>query len=189
MTVYFTSDTHFYHSNVIKYSKRPFNSLEEMHESLVFNWNSKVGKHDTVYHLGDFFLTDKVEDIDFILEQLNGTIRLVKGNHDSWVKRLDRLKNKHKIEWVKDYFEHKFSLNGANQKVVMMHYPMRSWNQSHFGSWMLHGHTHGCLDEENRASYRMDVGVDSWIGKYSPVSFDQIAKTLSNPNLEVTPHH
>ena len=52
--VFFTSDTHFNHANIIKFCERPFGSIEEMNEALIANWNRVVGKDDIVFHLGDF---------------------------------------------------------------------------------------------------------------------------------------
>jgi calcineurin-like phosphoesterase family protein len=51
--VFFTSDTHFGHANIIKYCGRPFASVEEMNRELIARWNAVVGPRDTVYHLGD----------------------------------------------------------------------------------------------------------------------------------------
>lgn len=75
--VFFTSDTHFCHSRVIAYSDRPFADVAQMNEALVRNWNAVVPKDGIVFHLGDFcFGTKKV------LDQLNGQIHLILGNHD-----------------------------------------------------------------------------------------------------------
>ena len=79
--IYFTSDTHFEHENVIKYCKRPFNNIEEMNETLISNWNSVVSDDDIIYHLGDFCLSDK-PGVRKIASKLNGHKILVRGNHD-----------------------------------------------------------------------------------------------------------
>lgn len=42
MKTFFTSDTHFYHSNIIKYCLRPFADAHEMNETLIANWNNVV---------------------------------------------------------------------------------------------------------------------------------------------------
>lgn len=52
--LFFTSDTHFFHEGIIKFCTRPFESVEEMNETLIRNWNETVPKDGTVFHLGDF---------------------------------------------------------------------------------------------------------------------------------------
>lgn len=78
---WFISDTHFGHSNIIKYAGRPFSSTEEMDEVLVDNWNKSVKPGDKVYHLGDVFFGPK-EDFQKLWPRLNGSKRLIVGNHD-----------------------------------------------------------------------------------------------------------
>ena len=79
--VFFTSDTHFNHTNIIQYCQRPFKSTDEMNEAIIDNWNSVVGEEDTVFHLGDFCLGSSAE-WNKILNRLNGKIYLILGNHD-----------------------------------------------------------------------------------------------------------
>jgi len=64
MTIYFTSDMHLGHKNIIKYSNRPFNSLVEMDQVIIDNYNSVVKKGDTVYDLGDFCFTNPKKYVD-----------------------------------------------------------------------------------------------------------------------------
>ena len=79
--IYFIADTHFNHENIIKYCKRPFNNIQEMNEYIIQKWNSVVKKEDTVYHLGDvgFGTTEMLKGL---LNRLNGTKILLRGNHD-----------------------------------------------------------------------------------------------------------
>ena len=79
--IFFTSDTHFGHSKIIDYCKRPFSSIEEHDKTLIQNWNNAVGQDDTVFHLGDFAYGNS-QFIANIIKQLNGNIILIKGNHD-----------------------------------------------------------------------------------------------------------
>ena len=79
--VFFTSDTHFYHGNIIRFCNRPFEDVEMMNETIISNWNNTVGLDDTVFHLGDFCLGGSAEWTK-ILDRLNGKIYLILGNHD-----------------------------------------------------------------------------------------------------------
>lgn len=79
--IFFTSDTHFCHTNIIKLCGRPFSDAEEMNEVLIKNWNNTVGPNDIIYHLGDFCFAGSAE-WHSILGRLNGRIYLVIGNHE-----------------------------------------------------------------------------------------------------------
>ena len=81
MKIFITADRHFHHNNIIEYCKRPFKTVEEMDNVMTEKWNKKVGKDDMVIHLGDFALGTK-EKVKETREKLNGTIILIKGNHD-----------------------------------------------------------------------------------------------------------
>jgi len=84
--VFITSDHHFFHQNIIKYCSRPFYSYQEMNQVMIDKWNSVVGVNDIVIHLGDFAWRGKA---GLIRPKLNGTILLVKGNHDELIKGED----------------------------------------------------------------------------------------------------
>jgi calcineurin-like phosphoesterase family protein len=81
MTTFFTSDTHFGHANIIKYTGRPFANVEEMDEALIANWNARVTRFDHVFHLGDFGWKSRAH-IAAVRARLSGKITLVLGNHD-----------------------------------------------------------------------------------------------------------
>lgn len=91
MSTYFTSDTHFSHGNILRYSKRPFVTIQEMGETLIQRWNSVVHANDTVYHIGDFVFGN-YKQWESILKRLKGNIILIQGNHDrqKFVNRLVR---------------------------------------------------------------------------------------------------
>ncbi len=177
--IFFTSDTHYGHANVIKYSERPYDDVTEMNESMIRNWNSVVRPGDLVYHMGDFAFTTPDEAIR-IARRLNGQRYLVFGNHD---KRL-RKERDFLAQWIwaKDFAEIKVD----DQKIVLCHYAMLTWNQSHRGSWNLHGHSHGSLPPDKNA-LRVDVGVDCW--NYYPVSFDELKKVMSKKEFKPLDHH
>lgn len=129
---FFTSDTHFFHKSILKYTKRHelWSSIEEMNEALVERWNAKVGRHDTVYHLGDVIW--RPNDNAKLLNRLNGSITLISGNHDNnQTKRLNRFKD------VFDFREIK--LDGTS--ITLLHYKMATWNKSRYGALHFFGHS------------------------------------------------
>lgn len=80
--IWVTSDTHFFHNNIIKYCNRPFGSAEEMNDVLAQNWNKVVKQGDIVYHLGDVFMGAPKEEFAKFWPRLKGKKRLIVGNHD-----------------------------------------------------------------------------------------------------------
>lgn len=182
--IWLTSDTHFYHSNVIKYSNRPYSSVEEMNEGLIKNWNDNIKDRDIVYFLGDFCLTTRVELIDLIFQRLNGSIHFIRGNHDKFMGKFDKLSEETKSKFISisDMKTKTFNFD-KRQKFVMCHYPMVSWDGSYYGSIMVHGHTHGDLD--NSGTRRLDVGVDN--NNMKPFHIEEIYNLLSNE--PIVDHH
>jgi calcineurin-like phosphoesterase family protein len=78
--IFFTSDLHIGHKNILKYNRHEFSTIEDMEIEMVSRWNSKVGKDDIVYILGDVSFTS-LERTLFVLSQLNGEKHLILGNH------------------------------------------------------------------------------------------------------------
>lgn len=167
--IYFTADTHFYHSNVIELEKRPFQTVEEMDEALIQNWNSKVGPEDEVYILGDLTLKGP-SAANEVLARLQGRKYLIRGNHDRYVDRKS-FRREHFV-WVRDYFE----LEYRGQYYVLCHYPFQSWNGMRHGSFQLHGHIHSKYSYNHgnrvRGVRQLDVGVDAQ--GMTPVSVEEL---------------
>lgn len=191
--IFFTSDTHYGHRNIIKFGKgRPFSTIEEHDEALIRNWNERVSPGDRVYHLGDFSMAHP-ERIDKILARLVGQKFFIRGNHDKAM-RGNILKH---FVWAKDYFKLKVpdpdtKNPTGKQEIVLCHYPMEIWDKRHYGSWHLHGHCHGNLAEDKRQVPRFDVGVDCW--DYAPVSYEQIKEAIRERevngwSLDFRDHH
>jgi calcineurin-like phosphoesterase family protein len=160
--IFFTSDTHFSHSNIIKYCNRPYKDILEMNEALISNWNNLVKKGDLVYHLGDFGF-GSFEDLKKIRERLNGEICFIRGNHDKTIKNQASL-----FTWVKEYYEMKLD----KIDIILCHYPFLTWNKEYHGSIALSGHTHSDKRVVTQSKKGIHVGVDAW--NYTPVSWDQI---------------
>lgn len=132
MEIWFTSDTHFGHRNILKYeaSARPFRSVAEMDQTLIGNWNSVVGEDDLVFHLGDFALA-RSERVAELLSQLHGRKRLVLGNHDR-VRQFD---------WTGLGFERVYANPVLfDGRFVLSHEPLARIPDGKVG---LYGHVHG----------------------------------------------
>lgn len=154
--MWFTSDLHFGHKNIIKFcpETRPYKSVEHMNESLIDTWNNRVESGDHIYVLGDFAFCTKGQLVD-ILAQLNGHIHIVLGNHDNIIRtNKNNLRDMGLVCSIKDYEE----VNHYGIKIVLSHYAMRVWNGSHRGQWHLYGHSHGTLPARGRSC---DVGIDN----------------------------
>ncbi len=177
MTVWFTSDTHFGHANVIKHCNRPFQSSEEMTERLIEGWNLRVKGGDTVYHLGDFSMKLKTPAIEAILRRLKGQKFLITGNHDQ--KEVEKAHG-----FIKQTSYKRIKI--GDQKIILFHYAMRVWDQFHRGSWQLHGHSHGSLPVDLSIK-QIDVGVDC--RNYMPMSFEEVAHEMDGHGSKSVDHH
>lgn len=82
MAIFAYSDPHFYAEKIINYGQRPFQSVDEMNQALINNYNSVVGKCDVCYWLGDVMYGATKEKVHYILSRLHGIKCLIKGNHD-----------------------------------------------------------------------------------------------------------
>ena len=171
--VFFTSDLHLGHGNIIDLCNRPFVNVEEMDRVLVENWNRKVKKNDTVYVIGDIVWDKK--KVAYYMEQLTGRKILVIGNHDShWAKK-EEIQNF--FEMITPYIE--VHLNG--HPITMCHYPMLEWRSSReilprkLG-YHIYGHIHNRVADEYIPMYRqfnaLNAGVD--VNGFAPVTFDEL---------------
>lgn len=161
MTVWFTADTHFGHAGAMGRFKRPFASVADMDEALIQRWNDTVDAYDDVWHLGDFAYRLAAERVRAVLARLNGArIHLVVGNNDG----PDIVKMP---EWASVQAYAELELEGV--RLVLCHYPFRTWNGMYKGAYNLHGHSHGQLAGMTR---QVDVGVDVW--DFRPITLGQL---------------
>ena len=154
MTVHFTADTHFGDHRTINIHRRPFATAAVMDETLVARWNAAVAPADEVWHLGD--VARRGADVAGLLARLNGRKHLLRGNNDP-----DATLAAAGWSSVADYAE----IEVDGRKLVLCHYPFRSWNGQGRGAINLHGHSHGHLKAMSR---QFDVGVDA--SGFAPVT-------------------
>lgn len=176
--LFFTSDTHFCHANIIKYCARPFENTEEMNEVLIDNWNKKVGKNDIIYHLGDFCFAGSAEWYS-ILGRLNGKIHLIVGNHDE-----KNLRQGYSQMFETISYQQRLSVEGYS--VYLNHYPYLCYPGYKSNTIQLFGHIHSSHDkfdglDAQIAKFQLqpsqyDVGVD-W-NNYTPVSWEEVKQNI-----------
>lgn len=179
-TLWFSSDQHFFHKNICRFSNRPFSSLEEMHETFINNINEKIKERDAFYIIGDYSfgnfkdtkeLTDRIKCKNLIL---------VRGNHD-------RMRDG---EYLRLGFKqvHKYLEIKHNRTLyVLSHYPFLVWRNSHHGSRNLTAHSHGSLNEVHKETTRLDVGVDCHY--YYPISLEEVEAIMSTRTYKPVDHH
>ena len=181
--IFVTSDTHFGHDREFVWGPRGFSSIEEHDAAIIANWNSVVGLDDIVYHLGDVMLKDNEHGMN-CLRQLNGTIYIVPGNHDTAtrLKLYDTLENVHvltsNIPGLKTgaiYLKH----NKYN--LYLSHHPTMTSNLEkapHLGLHLinLYGHTHQQKPFYSDIPYMFHVGMDS--NNCTPVLLDDAIQMM-----------
>lgn len=163
--VHFTADCHFGHAAIIRMANRPFASVDEHDQCLVDNWNAVVAPGDQVYVVGDFAHKADNERARQIFHRLRGAKHLIVGNHDAAFVR-------EQLPWSTVSDRIKLTVDG--QKIVLDHYPMRSWEGVRSGAIQLYGHVHNRLDVWPNS---LDVGVDAW--DFRPVTLDDIRLRLN----------
>lgn len=162
MKKWFISDTHFSHTNIIRYTGRPFQTVEEMNLCLIKNWNECIDADDQVFFLGDFGLGD-VNHLHSICSQLKGHKICIRGNHDRNASYMLRV-------GFSTVLESAF-LKIGQHTVELIHIPSND-ALSHF---QLHGHVH-----EKRPSKiisnQLNLCVEVW--DYKPVAEKTILSLL-----------
>ena len=158
MKTFLTSDTHFNHTNIIRYCNRPFHNLHDMNESIIRKWNEVVSKDDLVYHLGDVGLGNN-EELKVIVDRLNGTKILLKGNHDL------RRSNHH---WQEIGFKEVYKKEIRLGKYVLTHRP----SVVEKGLINIFGHIH---DKDLEDNYNKDqhINVSTDVTDFTPVEFNK----------------
>ena len=178
--IFFISDTHFGHANMLKFTNydgthmRPFNSIEELDELMIQNWNSIVSPKDKIYHLGD--VCYKCGNRDQILSRLNGDKVLIKGNHD-----------RDQLRWYMKYFRDIRGTCHIDGNYLLSHFPIHPDSKGRFVR-NLHGHIHA-QTVMKKEYYIVDFGnniaynkvPDRWyknccveVNNYSPIPFEVI---------------
>ncbi len=162
--IFFISDTHFDHTNIIRYCKRPFKSTSEMNNAMLSNWNNTIKKEDIVFFLGDLIFGRGSREVDYWLKQLNGKIYFVSGNHEKKSK-------------IIEYYD-KLIIKYKGKKFLLVHDPentSKDWND-----WVIAGHHHNNKPKEfplvNKKNKTVNVSVE--LIDYKPLLFDDLLRMV-----------
>lgn len=183
---FFTSDTHAFHKRIVEFTNRGIETNIEGHTDwLVNKINSSVKAGDLLYILGDVAFSNDFHKVAEFLERINGQKIVVKGNHD----------DTSLLEDLADYgviqkWDHIVTTKVKDNHVVMCHYPIMSWDRQRYGSWHLHGHSHGNLSESK--GLMLDVGIDNsynLFGTHKVFSEDDIENFMLSQKIHVADAH
>jgi calcineurin-like phosphoesterase family protein len=148
-SVFLTSDTHFGHAGVCKFTEadgvtkiRPWTDPDEMDEEMIKRWNETVRPNDKVYHLGDVVINRKSLST---LHRLNGDKVLIRGNHDIF-----------RDDEYRRYFRELRAYHVMNG-MILSHIPLHEASLGRFGV-NIHGHLHSNRVKKAR-------GIDATTGK------------------------
>ena len=172
--IWFTSDTHFFHRNILKFQKErreimgitdDMSDTEKLHkhnEWIINMWNMTVKKEDHIYILGDVSF-GTTEETKKILERLKGHKHLIIGNHDKSCRGLENYFVS--VSQIKEFpiKKHQYDFLEENIYLVLCHFPMVAWNRRLHGAFQVHGHTHNSLKDINNDPWELikqDVQLD-----------------------------
>jgi calcineurin-like phosphoesterase family protein len=150
--IFFTADTHFGSKRTLEFSRRPYRDIKEMDRAMVANWNSTVGEEDTIYHLGDFGVTDNIRE-------LRGHIIFLPGNYDN-EETIAALRERCEI------IEPNTLIHRGNDTFQLVHEPDEAEASDQF---FLYGHIHKLQMVKRNA---LNVGVDCH--HFTPLSLEDV---------------
>lgn len=189
--IWFTSDLHFGHRNVIRFCERPFTDIKEMSQALQDNWNAVVGEDDYIFNLGDMFWFNDRHSAKRIVSNLKGHKHFLLGNHDKVTQyelciNMDLMVHSDIVVLrVTGQPEDKRFVNKHFYEIVLCHYPCACYSHSQNGSLMFFGHIHSRSNQPMLEFKKpillpspqyMDVGTDRH--HYTPVSLFQVLQEI-----------
>jgi calcineurin-like phosphoesterase family protein len=168
--LFFISDLHFYHKNIIDTCKRPFSSVEEMTDKLISNWNEKVPEDGEVFVVGDFCWSGDYNEWKKLLARLNGTKYLVVGNHDCRVDLNKLDENDFKV------ISFRLEVRVGDNRFELDHFPKPEWTGSYHGVRSLYGHIHNSVCPcPSVSSYNLSVENND----YTPIAYDELMEIFA----------
>lgn len=191
--IWFTSDCHFGHRNILNFCERPFENTKEMEKAIIENWNRVVKPNEKVFCLGDFSWFHSRHEIKKIVNRLNGEIYMILGNHDK--KEAFELCDAEKLYICSDitYLYLRPETNDSDNRfetncytVVLSHFPQLCYSQSEkSNTYNFFGHIHSRKDQpmiefgepiKLLKQRQYDIGMDRH--DYTPINFFDVLKEI-----------
>lgn len=174
--IYFISDTHFNHKNIIEYCNRPFKDIDEMNEAIINNWNNQVKDEDIVYHLGDVAISSE-STLKDIIPRLTGKKYLIRGNHDT--------KSVSFFESCGFIVLKNAPIRLDEYKLILSHVPLPD-TMIPKGYINIHGHIHNKkleeMEEYDKRLYTpaLHFNVSADVVNFTPISLNKILDRINN---------
>ena len=172
--IFFCSDHHFYHQNILTFKRddgtplREFQDVNHMNEIIVQRHNERVRPNDKVYFLGDVTMSRNARGLE-ILGRMNGEKVLIKGNHDL-------CKPQQYLQYFKD-------IRGSHQfdGMILTHIPIHPDSLARWGL-NVHGHLHYQVVRLplSQIPDRRYYNVSMERINYTPVSLEEVKKHVNN---------
>lgn len=171
--IWLSSDWHLFDPHIIEQERRPFSSLNDMHEALIRNWNQRVRRDDVGVHLGDVIsmsYTGTAAEIAQVVGRLKGRLVLLRGNHDRFWEE---------DWWLEAGFHHVTDQPLQVFHLAFTHEPARPLPH---GLLNIHGHFHRERIQEGAGTH-FNVAVDLW--GYRPVRLAELVPQADEAKIEL----
>lgn len=169
--IYYISDLHFGHANVIQFDHRPFDNVDQMDKRLIELWNEKVCQEDAVYIAGDFANRNS-RAAQWYLERLNGRKYLVLGNHDEAL-----LKNRRAMDLFEDVDKMMYVVD-EGRHICICHFPICEWKGYRKGYFHIYGHLHNRRNDTYQImrTRKRAYNAGCMLNHYTPVSLEELIR-------------
>ena len=179
--LWFTSDSHYSHANITEglstwekgRGQRPFQTVDDMNDTLVKNINGCAQESDILIHLGDFSFGGISKVSEFRERIICKEVILVLGNHDHHIRS-----NKTGLQDLFTRTTSYLELSVNKQQFILFHFPIVVWDCVGQGAIMLHGHTHKRPEKRIGKGRMLDVGLDGH-PEFRPYGLGEIMELVS----------
>lgn len=174
MNHWISSDWHLGHQRIMNILRPEFNDIKVMNETILFNMFENVRPGDQFYFLGDLIFTNYswIETILNLIKDKRIHFHFILGNHDK------KIPKKFLNEFAS--VNHMKNIKINDQKITLSHYPMISWNCSHWGAWQLYGHHHRQEHAGDIPELGKQLNVNCEFHNFKPWNFEEIKEIMKN---------